>query len=354
MNSGIGSDAIGSRRCPPYVLHERVDLTWVDPGHHDPRDIAGAVAVLEASRVSDYPHEQVRTTASYEAHLRHGWDGEPPVAAVARRGGGRVLGVLELSLPRRDNTHLGQVDVTVDPLVRRQGIGRELFEIGIERLRGAGRSLVIAEAFDHHHNLAFAKALDLDRAMDEVKRRQELLTLDWAQLDRDFAVAAKAAAGYELVRMPAATPPELMPQVVTMIEAINDAPTEGLEIEDEVHSAERVLAFEAAQVAQRRRVYRLAARHVATGELCGHTVAAVESDMPFFGHQFDTSVLRAHRGHRLGLLLKIAMLRWLAEAEPQLRTLDTWNAASNSHMIAVNERLGYTVVATATGFQRHL
>ena len=34
--------------------------------------------------------------------------------------------------------------------------------------------------------------------------------------------------------------------------------------------------------------------------------------------------------------------------------LDTWNAASNAHMIGVNEALGYQVIATATGFQRHL
>ena len=33
------------------------------------------------------------------------------------------------------------------------------------------------------------------------------------------------------------------------------------------------------------------------------------------------------------------MMRWLAEAEPQVESIDTWNAESNDHMIAVNERL---------------
>ena len=28
------------------------------------------------------------------------------------------------------------------------------------------------------------------------------------------------------------------------------------------------------------------------------------------------------------------MMLWLAEAEPQLRAIDTWNAESNDHMIA--------------------
>jgi hypothetical protein len=48
------------------------------------------------------------------------------------------------------------------------------------------------------------------------------------------------------------------------------------------------------------------------------------------------------------------MLRWLGEEEPQLRTLDTWNAASNAHMIKVNEVLGYHVVARGMTWQRHL
>ena len=50
---------------------------------------------------------------------------------------------------------------------------------------------------------------------------------------------------------------------------------------------------------------------------------------------------RSHRGHRLGLLLKIDMMRWLAEAEPQLEVIETWNNADNGFMINVNEALGY-------------
>ena len=42
------------------------------------------------------------------------------------------------------------------------------------------------------------------------------------------------------------------------------------------------------------------------------------------------------------------MMRWLAEQEPQIEAIDTWNAESNDHMIAVNERLGYRVVGRAS------
>ena len=51
-----------------------------------------------------------------------------------------------------------------------------------------------------------------------------------------------------------------------------------------------------------------------------------------------------HRGHRLGLLVKVAMLEWLAEREPQLTRIVTGNADGNEHMIAINDELGYTVL----------
>ena len=40
------------------------------------------------------------------------------------------------------------------------------------------------------------------------------------------------------------------------------------------------------------------------------------------------------------------MMRWLAEAEPQLEVLETWNNADNRFMISVNELLGYRLSAT--------
>ena len=77
----------------------------------------------------------------------------------------------------------------------------------------------------------------------------------------------------------------------------------------------------------------------------------VDAETPAWGEQADTSVVRAHRGHRLGLLLKADMLRWLADKEPQLETLDTWNAESNDHMVGVNQRLGYRVMGRELQFQ---
>ena len=82
----------------------------------------------------------------------------------------------------------------------------------------------------------------------------------------------------------------------------------------------------------------------ANGEMAGLTQVFVDPEYPEWGHQGLTAVIRQHRGHRLGLLIKAAMLEWLATEEPKLERIATDNAAVNKYMIAVNEALGYELV----------
>jgi len=332
-----------------------MDLAWIDPRQPAPRDLAGALSVLDAARAVDAPHRRFTTTrTAYQARLRHGGDGEPPQVAVAREAAGRVLGVLSIHLPGWDNTHLASVNVVVDPRQRRRGLGRRLFETAVDRAGSAGRRLVCASCYDPSAGMPFLKTMGLDPVLEEVFRRQDLLALDWDRLDRMAEPARERAAGYELLRLPGPVPDPMLPAVARLTEAINDAPTDGLDFEDEVFSPARIRGYEQAQAAAGRRLYRVVARHRDTGALAGHTVVAVETEQPWQAWQHDTSVLREHRGHRLGLLLKIEMQRWLRELEPQLRILDTDNAASNAHMIGVNQALGYQVVARTVEWQRHL
>jgi GNAT superfamily N-acetyltransferase len=155
-----------------------------------------------------------------------------------------------------------------------------------------------------------------------------------------------------VVRRIGATPNEELEALAEMTAAINDAPTDDLDIEDEVFPAERVRNYESAQLARGYRFHRVFARHRETGQLAGHTVVVVDGERPHLAEQHDTSVVRAHRGHRLGLLLKADLLLWLRETQPQVESIDTWNAESNDHMIEVNEKLGYRIMGRALAFQR--
>ena len=320
-------------------------------------DDAGAVEqvvalVNEVSRC-DSPWDYPLTPTAYAGILRYGWDGEPPRAFVARESGALVA-VGRLSLSEWDNTHLAWVGVEVAPGCRRQGRGSALLAHLLDRARSAGRTSVGIDGWDSETTRAFAARHGFELRSPAVNRRQHLAEQDRTLVDKLYGEAEAAAAAYELVRVDGRTPDAMLDAVVTMTAAINDAPLDDLEIEDEVFTPERVRAYEDAAIARGERLHRLVARHRETGELAGHTVVAVEDERPGIGHQHDTSVVREHRGHRLGLLLKAGMLRWLAEAEPQLEAVDTWNAESNHHMIAVNEALGYRVLGRGLQFQRSL
>ena len=332
----------------------RPALRRLDPQALDQGDLAGGLAVLEAARRVDAPHTLPLTARTWTVDLTSGWDGEPSTYFVHRDGRGRAVGLLEVYLPQRDNRHVAMLGVIVHPAVRRQGLGRALLETGLDQARGAGRTAVWVEGFDTDASRGFAAGLGLEPAIVSVNRRQVLLDVDLPDVGSVVSDAAAHAADYELLRLTGPVPDELMDQMVVLVAAINDAPMDDLEFEDEVFSPERLRAFDWGQVAKGGRLYRMVARHRPTGVLAGHTIVAVEEDRPWHAHQLDTSVLAEHRGHRLGLLLKGSMVQWLAEAEPQLLEVDTWNAASNAHMIAVNERLGYRVMATGTCYQTHV
>jgi RimJ/RimL family protein N-acetyltransferase len=62
----------------------------------------------------------------------------------------------------------------------------------------------------------------------------------------------------------------------------------------------------------------------------------------------------AHRGHRLGLAVKIANLEALARRAPAARLIVTGNAAVNAPMIAVNDMLGFEVAGEGMFWQKQV
>ena len=320
----------------------------------DDADVVAEVVELTGEvQAADSPWSHPTTVTTFTGMLRHGWDGETPTVFVAREDG-RVVGRAEYWVSEWDNKHLAWLGVAVRPDSRRRGVGSALLATLVDRARGEGRTTVGIDGWDDPAAHGFAASHGFEKASQAINRRQFLAEVDRDVLHKLYDEAAAAATAYELVRIVGPTPDELMDDITAMTAAINDAPTDDLDIEDEVFTPERVRNYENATTARGQRMYRLVARHRESGELAGHTIVAVENERPTIGHQHDTSVVRAHRGHRLGLLLKSAMVLWLEEAEPQLESVDTWNAESNDHMIAVNEQLGYRVLGREVQFQRTL
>lgn len=65
-------------------------------------------------------------------------------------------------------------------------------------------------------------------------------------------------------------------------------------------------------------------------------------------------VLPGHRGHRLGILMKIANHRATRKLFPQCQVLMTGNADVNAAMNRVNAELGYRAVERCIAVQKEL
>jgi GNAT superfamily N-acetyltransferase len=317
---------------------ERLDLADTDT-------IRACFELFLAAERVDEPDGPWLTERPFRGWLTVGWGGDPREIWLAEgQTEGSVAGWYRLELPDVENLDQANLDLVVHPAERRRGLGLALLKHAAARASEHGRSVLNAPTRLGGDGEAFARATGAEQGLVDVQRVMDMRAAGDDQLARLRATAEEKAAGYSLVSWTGLVPEEFIDQAAALFAALNDAP------HDE-HSAPAV--WDAQRVRERvnelrpvygARVYAVAARRDATGELAGLTEVAVDPTDPGWGHQMLTGVLRAHRGHRLGLLVKVAMAEWLKTAEPQLERIDTWNAESNRYMIAVNEALGYTVL----------
>lgn len=97
-----------------------------------------------------------------------------------------------------------------------------------------------------------------------------------------------------------------------------------------------------------------AARHEPSGTLAGFTRLSAPNNLAQPVSQWDTIVLHEHRGHRLGMLLKVANLQFLAESAPGHPSVLTWNAEENRPMLAVNEAVGFAPIGYEGAWKKAL
>jgi GNAT superfamily N-acetyltransferase len=309
----------------------------------DRAQVTAVTNILEAVRQVDDPDAFPVIPEMLAAEMRYGWDLDPaehylylpddatnPVAAIA------------VDLPTRDNLHLVWAQIWVHPDDRRRGHGSAIMNEILRIAREAGRSTIwVGTADDDQGARHFVQKFAFRYASHDARRRQVLAEVDKSEIQRLWSLAQSAAADYRLERLRCPTSDERLSELVEVTAAINDAPMGDLTYEDEKFDLKRLQDRETSLIGRGDRGYRVIARHRRTGEVGGHTMMITYPLQPHVGGQADTAVARQHRGHRLGLLLKIEMMRWLAEVEPQLKIIETWNNVDNDFMIKVNEALGY-------------
>lgn len=276
--------------------------------------------------------------------------------------GASVVAAGWMGTPLRDNLERADVTVHVLPEHRRRGHGTAMLAHleGVARERG--RSILLTEA--HHAYAAgpagagepgpeFARARGFTLGLGDVQRELRLPVAE-ALLDRLAAEAAPHCAAYTLRSWVGPVPDELLDGWAEVTASLmTEAPVGDLALEPEVPDPHGVREREGSVARQGRTTYNTVALDV-DGAVAAYTELVTTVHEPGRAYQWGTLVRRAHRGHRLGLAVKVANLRLLQAERPDIALVTTYNAEVNDHMIGVNELLGFSPVARLAELQKLL
>jgi len=259
-------------------------------------------------------------------------------------------------LPLRDNLSNATVSISVLPSRRSQGIGTAFVTEILAFVRNEGRTSALwtvgSPVREESPGCAFSRALGAKNVLSRLRRELDLTMIGERQLEN--LVKAKIDerdSGYEIVTWVDRAPDHLVEGVAKLVGRMStDTPRGDLSWESEVWDASRWREKEDDAFHSGRG--RLAAGAVdRSGHLVAFTDIGILKQEPDVAEQWNTIVEPHHRGHRLGLAVKIANLRHLRREVPGALRLETWNANENTRMIAINALLGFQIVERVDEFQ---
>jgi GNAT superfamily N-acetyltransferase len=287
---------------------------------------------------------------------------------------GRVVARGVLAWSNEEGSRLAWPYADVLPAFRRRGIGTALFDLMEGIAVDMGRSVIQTDTIHTtegeeriHPPTGFGSLPASDDGVRFLRKRgyslEQIgrisfldLPIDPALLARNRAEAeAKAGPDYRLLTWLGVTPPEWRSDLAYLKNRMSvDMPAADLEVDEETWTEERIVAHDEAEVAGGRPLLVTVALHVPTNRLVGINELSVSNDRTRPVGQEDTLVLQEHRGHRLGMLLKVANLQELAQIAPDAPLVFTFNAEENRPMLDVNEAVGFRAVGYDGSWQKIL
>lgn len=303
----------------------------------DPTDADGVAfhRLITAAEAVDRPDDPPTELVEAAGRLRWRRDDRRVLRWVVRGDDG-LAGHVVLVLPDLDNQHLAMANVTVHPEHRRHGLGTALLREAVSVAAADGRGTLLVEADAGSAGEAFCRARGLRTVARDRLSLLRLADADWADVE---TLAAAPHPGYRLVRWTDRCPDELIEQFAQAKAAMNDAPTDDMDMDDRLYTVEVVRNDEEGRQVIGFTGWGTVAVHEPSGAVAALTELAMAR--PPRAYQEDTAVVPAHRGSGLGMWVKADMLRRLRAERPDLTEVLTGNAASNEHMLRINTRLGY-------------
>ena len=259
-------------------------------------------------------------------------------------------GTLQLNRTN-DNRHRADFDVEVLPTHRRRGIARAMVGEIADAAAADGRSTIAGGTHKGSAGESFLQAVGCEHVYLDRRSRLRVRDVNQSLVDGWIADANDKASDYSLIFFDGAVPDEHLQAVIDVHHVMNDAPREGLDLEDEHDTPEYFRDRERQVEAQGLRKLQVVARHDPSGAFAGFTTVSFHPLLPQMVWQWGTAVRREHRGHAIGRWIKAANFNNLLANNPAAEFIDTWNAGSNQWMLAINDDLGFKPYIWYTAWQ---
>lgn len=299
-----------------------------------------------------------------EEYLPTFGDPHSPQRMLVARRGENIIGVGGYELQIGESENSAWVSAQVLPEFRHAGVGAALFDEVVALATADGhtvlQSYTMASTTPGGERLPSPTGFGSVPLDDDSSRFMLARGFRLAQVARLSRLTLPCAAtdlpatpGYDLESWTGATPEHrLSDMAVLHVKMSTDPPVGETDYQPEAWDEERVRQSDARHASDGRLWLTTAVRHVATDTLVGFTEIVAPRDSTRPAHQIDTIVAAEHRGHRLGLLLKLANLRRLAELSPGHPAIYTWNAEENRPMLDVNEAVGFVAAGYEGSWRR--
>jgi GNAT superfamily N-acetyltransferase len=309
-----------------------------DPKVASAAEIQSLVETLNAVLAADLPDDPPWQDVLVREYLAETMPGERRISWVAEddrlpEGESKIFGHVSILLLG----DIGVLEVLVHPDLRRRGLGEQLVGVAARRAYLEGFSSIGVEVIGSTPAIPFYEALGFEREYVETRSVLTLSKLDWDALGR---MAAGIGAGYRVEYHPGGPPDELLePYAQAKLEAQSDDD----ELDLAPRSSDPQRLRDSLETLHRRglKPYIVLAIHEASGVVAGLTEVVVPAQHPERADQYDTIVVRDHRGYGIDRAIKARMLFELHTAEPDLLEVQTWNAQHNESMLKVNAELGF-------------